>query len=265
MNFDYISGENMIRKTLWIAVVATLAAGLPAHAQVAKVNGVTIPQARAEALIRELSRQGRQDSPELRNVVRQELINRELMSQAAMKLGLEKQSDVKAQLDIMRQNVLVGAFLNEMAKKHPATEDAIKAAHERFKDSPAANEYKAHHILVGSETEAKDLIGKIRAGEEFAKVASASSKDPGSKSKGGDLGWAAPASYVRPFAEALAKLKKGEMTDSPVQSNFGWHIIRLEDVRPIAYETLKPQLQQLVVRENVQKAIEELRTAAKVE
>ena len=255
----------MIRKPLWIAMVAALAGSLPSHAQVAKVNGVTIPQARADALVRELSRQGREDSPQLRNVVRQELINRELMSQEATKIGLEKHSEVKAQLDIMRQNVLVGAFLNEMAKKHPATEEAIKAAHERFKESPAANEFKARHILVGSEAEAKELIGKIKGGEEFAKVATEKSKDPGSKTKGGDLGWAAPASYVRPFAEALAKLKKGDMTESPVQSNFGWHIIRLEDTRPIPYETLKPQLQQLVVRENVQKAIEALRTAAKVE
>lgn len=250
--------------TLLIAVIAALASPV-VLAQVAKVNGVSIPQARADALLRELKTQGREDTPELRNMIKQELISREVMTQEAVKLGINKNPEVSVQLDIARQNVLVGAFLNEMARRNPATDDAVRKAHERFKDSPAANEYKARHILVGSEKEAQDIIAQLKGGADFAKIAAEKSRDEGTKSQGGELQWAAPNTYVRPFAEALAKLKKGGMTEAPVQSNFGWHVIRLDDVRPLNFETIKPQLQQVVQRENVQKAVEELRAKAKVE
>lgn len=249
---------------LMIAVAAALAAPT-AIAQVAKVNGVTIPQARAEALLREVTAQGRQDTPELRKMIKERLIESEIMTQEALRLGLNKKPEVSAQLELTRQQVLVNAYVNEMARRNPATEDAMKKAHERFKDSPAANEYRSRHILVGSEAEANSLIKQIKDGADFAQLATEKSRDEGTKAKGGELDWAVPATYVRPFAEALARLKKGDMTEAPVQTNFGWHVIRLEDIRPVAYETLKPQLQQVVQRENVQKAVAELRAKAKVE
>lgn len=249
---------------LMIAVAAALAAPA-AIAQVAKVNGVTIPQARADALLREVTAQGRQDTPELRKMIKERLIESEIMTQEALRLGLNKKPEVSAQLELTRQQVLVNAYVNEMARRNPATEDAMKKAHERFKDSPAANEYRSRHILVGSEAEANSLIRQIKDGADFAQLATEKSRDEGTKTKGGQLDWAVPATYVRPFAEALAKLKKGDMTETPVQTNFGWHVIRLEDIRPVAYETLKPQLQQVVQRENVQKAVAELRAKAKVE
>lgn len=249
---------------LMIAVAAALAAPA-AIAQVAKVNGVTIPQARADALLREVTAQGRQDTPELRKMIKERLIESEIMTQEALRLGLNKKPEVSAQLELTRQQVLVNAYVNEMARRNPATEDAMKKAHERFKDSPAANEYRSRHILVGSEAEANSLIRQIKDGADFAQLATEKSRDEGTKTKGGQLDWAVPATYVRPFAEALARLKKGDMTETPVQTNFGWHVIRLEDIRPVAYETLKPQLQQVVQRENVQKAVAELRAKAKVE
>lgn len=250
--------------SLLLAVSAALAA--PATlAQVAKVNGVTIPQARADVLLREVKAQGRQDSPELREMVKQELISREVMTQEAVRTGLNKNPEISAQLDLARQNVLVGAYLNEVARRNPVSEDALKKAHERFKDSPAASEYRARHILVASEVEAKNIIAQIKGGADFSKIAAEKSRDEGSKAQGGELQWAAPSSYVRPFAEALTRLKKGQLTETPVQTNFGWHVIRLEDQRPLAFEALKPQLQQVVQRENLQKAISDLRAKAKVE
>ncbi|MCW5575446.1 MAG: peptidylprolyl isomerase [Burkholderiales bacterium] len=257
----------MQRTTVLSVMIAVAAAtAVPAAiAQVAKVNGATIPQARADALLREVTAQGRPDSPELRNMIKQELVNREVMAQEAVKLGLNKNPEVSGQLDLARQNVLVGALLNELSKRHPPSEDAMKKAHERFKDSPAANEYKARHILVKDENEAKEIITQLKGGANFAKLATDKSLDEGSKAQGGDLNWSPPARYVRPFGEALARLKKGETTEAPVQTNFGWHVIRLDDIRPLSYEAIKPQLQQLVQRENVQKAIDELRAKAKVE
>lgn len=236
-----------------------------AMAQVAKVNGVTIPQARADVLLREVTAQGRTDTPELRDAIKNRLIESEVIAQEAARLGLAKKPEVAAQLELARQQVLIGAYFTDVSRRNPVSEDALKKAHERFKDSPAANEYRARHILVASEAEAKEIIVQIKGGADFAKIAAEKSRDQGSKAQGGELPWAAPNTYVRPFAEALAGLKKGQMTDAPVQSNFGWHVIRLEDQRPLNFEAIKPQLQQVVQRENVQKTVADLRAKAKVE
>jgi peptidyl-prolyl cis-trans isomerase C len=250
--------------SLAFALIAALVTPA-ALAQVAKVNGVTIPQARADALLREVTAQGRPDSPELRNMIKQELISREIMAQEAVKLGMNKNPEVTTQIELARQQVLAGAFLSEMARRNPANEEAMKAAYERLKDSPAANEYKARHILVSSEAEAKALITQIKGGADFSKLAAEKSRDEGSKGQGGELAWSPATSYVPPFRDALIKLKKGDMTATPVQSQFGWHIIRLDDQRQLSFEALKPQLQQVVQRENVQKIIGDLRAKAKVE
>ena len=251
--------------TLLLAIAASLAAPA-ALAQVAKVNGTVIPQSRSDVMLKEVTaQQGRPDSPELRAAIKLELINREVMVQEAVKMGLNKNPEVSAQLDLARQSVLVGAFLNETARRHVPTEESLKKAYERFKDSPAANEFRARHILVATEADAKDIITRLKAGADFAKVAAEKSIDEGTKAQGGDLNWSPPASYVRPFAEALARLKKGEMTETPVQTNFGWHVIQLDDVRPLSFDAIKPQLQQVVQRENVQKVIDDLRVKAKVE
>jgi len=234
-------------------------------AQVAKVNGTTIPQARADILMQDAKAQGRPESAELRDTVKRRLIESEMIAQEAVKLGLQKNAEIAARLDLARQQVLVSAYINEMARRAPATEEAMRVAHERLKDHPAASEYKARHILVASEKEAQDIIAQLKGGADFAKLAQEKSRDEGSKFQGGELQWSVPSAYVRPFAEAMAKLKKGSMTDTPVQSNFGWHVIRLDDIRPIPFETLKPQLQQLVQRDNVQKMVEELRAKSKIE
>lgn len=249
-----------------LALAVTAAFAVPAAmAQVAKVNGVTIPQSRSDALVREAVAQGRPDNPELRNLVKQRLIESEVLAQEAVKLGLNKNPEISTQLELARQTVLIRAFVNDVAKRNPPTEEAMRKAYEQNKDQPAASEYKARHILVGTEAEAKSLITQINGGADFAKLAAEKSRDEGSKGQGGELSWSPVNSYVRPFAEAMVQLKKGAMTTAPVQSQFGWHIIRLDDKRALSYEALKPQLQQFVQQESVQKAIADLRAKAKVE
>ncbi len=256
-----------MRQSLTLSLILATATLTPlaAAAQVAKVNGVAIPQARADLMMREATAQGRPDSPELRDAVKQGLIEREAIAQEALKLGLNKEASVAAQLDMARQNVLVGAYVNEMMRRNVPNETSLKAAYEKLKNHPAASEYKAAHILLATEKDALDVIAQIKGGANFDKIAAEKSKDEGSKSQGGDLGWSAPGKFVPPFATAMVKLKKGELTEQPVQSNFGWHIIRLNDLRPISFDALKPQVQQLVQHENVQKMISDLRAKAKVE
>lgn len=256
-----------MRRTLTLSLIFATAALAPlaAFGQVAKVNGIAIPQARADLMLREATAQGRPDSPELRDALKHRLIESEIIAQEAIKLGLNKNAGVAAQLDMARQNVLVSAYVNEMARRNVPTEESLKAAYEKLKNHPAASEYKAAHILLPTEKEAQDVIAQIKGGANFDKIAAEKSKDEGSKSQGGDLGWSDPGKFVRPFAEAMVKLKKGELTELPVQSNFGWHVIRLNDIRPISYDVLKPQVQQLVQRETVQKIIADLRAKSKVE
>ncbi len=254
-----------IFSTVFLALALTAGFTPLAGAQVAKVNGITIPQSRADLMLKEVTAQGRPDSPEVRDMIKQELISREVMSQEAAKMGLTKNPLISTQLEVARQNVLVGAFLNETARRNQPTEEDLKNAYQRFKDSPGASEFKARHILVASEAEAKEIINQLKNGTDFAKLAAEKSRDDGNKAQGGDLGWSSPTRYVRPFAEALVRLKKGDITESPVQTNFGWHIIRLDDTRSQNFEAIKPQLQQIVQREKVQKIIEELRNKAKIE
>jgi peptidyl-prolyl cis-trans isomerase C len=173
-----------------------------------------------------------------------------------------------ARIDLARQEIVLGAYLNEYVKTNPVTEDAMKKEYERVKSQQAAKEYKAHHILVEKEDEAKGLIAQIKKGAKFEDLASKNSKDQGSKVKGGELDWSPAERYVKPFGEALSKLKKGQMTDLPVQSQFGWHIIRLDDERATkvpGYDEVKPQLQQMMHNQAIQKLVAELRAKAKIE
>ncbi|OGA23319.1 MAG: peptidylprolyl isomerase [Betaproteobacteria bacterium RIFCSPLOWO2_02_FULL_67_26] len=254
--------------------LAGLLLATAAHAQngVARVNGVTIPQQRMDLFIKDLSSQGRADSPELRNAVKQELIDRELLAQEAARRGLHKKPEVAAQIDLARQSVLVRAVLSDAARSAPVSEDAIKKEYERIKGQLGSREYKARHILVENEDEAKDIISQIKGGGSFEKLAADRSKDQGTKVRGGELDWSAPSGYVKPFGDALTRLKKGQMTETPVQTNFGWHVIRLDDERALKvppYDQVKPNLQQQMQQQqqklSYQKIISDLRAKAKIE
>lgn len=242
----------------------------PAYAQKSKafatVNGQAIPQSVYDAFIAEQKAQGAPDSKELSDAVREELIRRELLAQEAKKAGIDKQAEVRGQMELARQAVLIRAFLADYVRTHPVAEAQLKADYEQFKKSLGGSEYKARHILVEKEEDAKAIIAKLEKGEKFADLAK-QSLDPGSKDKGGELGWSAPNAYVKPFSDALTGLKKGEYTKAPIKTEYGYHVIQLDDSRPLtppAYAQLKPQLQQRATKMMVDKLIDDLRSKAKV-
>jgi peptidyl-prolyl cis-trans isomerase C len=258
----------LIRYTVLAAALSLTSA---AHAQsgaVAKVNGVAIPQSRADILVKEMSAQGRPDTPEMRDAIKQELINREIVAQEAVKKGLDKRAEVVTQIDLQRQAVLINAYLQDYLKANPVSDDDVKKEYERVKASAGGREYKVRHILVETEDEGKQIIAQLKKGASFEKLAGEKSKDQGSKDRGGDLDWATPARYVPAFGQAITKLKKGQVTDAPVQTQFGWHVIRVDDERPSkfpGFDEVKPQIEQQLRQQTVNKAFTDLRAKAKVE
>jgi len=257
----------MKRALLSLSVLALFSTAAVAADSYAKVNGKAIPANRAEVLIANQVAQGQAKTPELEKAVKEELVRREVLAQAAVAKGIDKKSEVQAQVDLARQGVLIGAYLNEFARGVKITDEDVKKEYETIKGALGDKEYKARHILVDKEDEAKDIIAKLKKGEKFEDLAKAS-KDPGSKDKGGELGWANKASYVPAFSEAMAKLAKGKYTEAPVQSNFGWHVIQLDDVRDLKapnFDDVKPQIVQRMRQVAVEKHILDLRAKAKVE
>ena len=252
-----------------LAILGTLAIN-PAFAEdksAAMVNGVSIPQARIDMRAKAATTQGQADSPELRKAIREDLINIEVVAQEAIKLGLNKDPDVIQQIELSKQQVLAGAFLQDYAKSHPIGEDQLKQEYDKLKTKMGDKEYNVRHILVETEAEAKDIIAQLGKKTKFEKLAE-KSKDAGSAQRGGELGWAVPGNYVPEFANAILNLKKGEYTKQPVKSQFGWHVIRLEDIRDMKaplFDNIKPQMLQRLQQQSIQKAISDLRAKAKVE
>lgn len=260
------------RLTLALAVALSLpgfalAQAGAAGAKIATVNGIAIPKNRVDAIVHAQEAQGQKDSPELRTAIRDRLVTMEVLAQEADRKGLAKGADTVAQIALARTNILVQAFRNDFLKRNPVSEDALKAEFEKIKTQMGDKEYKASHVLVEKETEAKEIIEKLKKGEKFDELAKAS-KDPGSKDHGGNLDWNLPGGFVKPFSDAMVKLEKGKYTETPVQSQFGWHVIQLEDVRPAKfpdYAEVKPKLQQRLQDAMFEKSVADLRAKAKVE
>jgi peptidyl-prolyl cis-trans isomerase C len=232
------------------------------------VNGVTIPQSRLDTMNRELTAQGQPDTPERQQAVKEELINREVLAQAAQRRGLDKDPDVAAQMDMARQAVLVRALFEQEMKKNPITDAQLQQQYDTFKASMGTNEYKVRHILVDKEDDAKAIIADLNKGGDFAKIAKEKSKDPGSKENGGDLDWGPAARYVKPFADAVTSLQKGQTTQTPVKTDFGYHVIKLDDIRPLQvppFNEMREQFKQRAQQQQVQKLVMDLRSKAKIE
>ena len=252
---------------LGILAILSINPAFAADKSAAMVNGASIPQSRIDMRIKTAAAQGQPDTPELRKAVREDLINLEVLSQTAKKLGLDKDGEVKAQIEIAKQSILAGAFVQDFAKKNPISDDLLKKEYKNLKTSVGSKEYKARHILVETEAEAKSIISKLGKKAKFEKLA-AKSKDVGSAERGGELDWAVPSNYVAPFSNAMTTLKKGEYTKEPVKSQFGWHIIKLDDIRDLKvppFEELKGQLQQRMQQQSVQKEVSALRAKSKIE
>jgi peptidyl-prolyl cis-trans isomerase C len=269
-------------RNLAVALVAgglALAAGAQEKAEKAKaapssaagkivVNGVTIPQARFDAMAKELEAQGHPDSPERTQAIKEELINREVLAQAAKKRGIDKDPDVQMQMDMARQAVLVRALFENEMKTHPVSDADLEKQYNEFKASMGTNEYKVRHILVDKEDDAKAIIAQLDKGGDFAAIAKEKSKDPGSKDNGGDLDWGPAGRYVKPFADAVQATPKGTYTKTPVKTDFGYHVIKVDDVRPLKVPTfaeLKDRFKSRAQQEQIQKMVADLRSKAKIE
>lgn len=232
-----------------------------------KVNGASVSQNLADAFIAEQTAKGAPDSPELRNAVREELIRRELLLQEAKKTGLDKKPDVAAQAEAARQAILIRSYVQDYVKKNPIQEAQLRAEYAKIKEQVGSTEYKARHILVKEEAEAKAIIENLKKGAKFEELAK-QSIDPGSKDNGGELDWAAASNYVKPFADAMTVLAKGKYTEAPVKSDFGYHVILLEDSRPTSFpefDEVKPRLMQQAQAQQITKMVDGLRAKAKVE
>jgi peptidyl-prolyl cis-trans isomerase C len=231
------------------------------------VNKTPIPQTRIDLRLKVAAQQGQPDSPELRKAIRDDLINLEVISQDAVKKGLDKQPDVVQQIELTRQTALANAYVLDFVKTHPISEEAIKQEYESQKSHFGNKEYKVDHILVDTEKEAQAIVAELKKkGSKFDKIAKKSSKDPGSKDKGGELGWTVPSSFVQPFGDAILKLKKGEIS-APVQTQYGWHVIKLNDIRDLkipSLEEAKGNLEKRLQQQAIQDAIKGLRANAEV-
>jgi peptidyl-prolyl cis-trans isomerase C len=264
----------MIKKTLTLAVMTALVAlaGVPAVAQdkaaapakaaaAAPAGKQLYSQATYDFLLKNALASGQKDSPELRNQIKEELNMRELLVREAKKKGLDKSPDVKIQMDIQAQTVLVNAAVADWVKANPVTDADLHKEYDAIKAQWGEKEYKVRHILVEKEDEAKDIIAELQKGASFESLASRS-KDPGSKDKGGDLDWNAAGNFVKPFSDAMVKLPKGKFTAQPVQTQFGWHVIEVDDIRDAKippFDDVKAQLQQKVQRQRIEGYMKELR------
>ena len=259
-----------MKKLLLAAALCTaFAAATPALAQnLAIVNGKAVPKARAEALAQQFAKSGKPITPEIEGQIKDEVIAREIFLQEAEKRGLNASNDFKTQVELARQTILIRELFADFQAKNPVTDADVKAEYDKFAAANGGKEYKARHILVEKLEEAKAIIAQLKKGGKFEDIAKKSSKDPGSGANGGDLDWANANSYVKEFSEAMVKLEKGKTTDEPVKSQFGYHIIRLDDVRQAQLppmEQLKPQIMQQLQQQKLGAFQQELRDKAKIE
>ena len=252
-----------------IAALTAALAPLSASAQnIATVNGKAVPKARADQLIEQVTKNGQPRSPELETQVKDEVVRREIFMQEAEKRGIPASADYKAQMELARQSILIRGLMEDFKKKNPATDAEAQKEYDQFKAANSGMEYRARHILVEKEDEAKALIKQLNGGAKFEDLASKNSKDTGSAANGGDLDFANPNNFVPEFSKAMTALKKGEMTQEPVKSQFGYHIIKLEDTREAtfpAFDDVKAQIKQRIEQQKIGEFQRELVGKAKTD
>jgi len=235
----------------------------------ATVNGTPISQRTVDMVARQGATAGQPDTPESRKNIIDNLTLQMVIAQEALKNGLDKTPEVADQIEAMKQSVLANAYVRDYIKKNPVTDDMLKAEYDRIKATITGSEYKARHILVEKEAEARDIIAKLKKDPaSFGKLAMEKSKDTGSKAQGGDLGWFDPSRMVPEFGAAVSKLEKGKLTQEPVKTQFGYHVILLEDSKPIEappLDAVKPQLSQQLQQQNMMKQLDALKAKAKIE
>ncbi|HAF01209.1 MAG TPA: peptidylprolyl isomerase [Methylophilaceae bacterium] len=259
-------------KSLFISTLTLtlLSLSLPTFAadSVATVNGKAIKQSWVDYIMKDAQARGQKPSDNMKAAIINELVGSELAYQEAQKMGIDKQPDFIVNEELARRKLLVNAYLADFMKKNPVSEADKKAAYEDYKKELGDKEFNARHILVKTEAEAKDIIAQLNKGTDFAKLAKEKSLDPGSKEKGGDLGWFSPAGMVKPFSDATTALKKGELTSTPVQTQFGWHVIKLIDTRATQvppYDKVEDGLERTLQQRKLEKMMLGLKDKAKIE
>lgn len=257
-----------LKNTVALAAVAVLLPLAASAQNVAIVNGKAVPKSRVTALMQQASRAGQPVPPEMEARVKDEVVLREIFAQEAERRGIGATAEFKSQMELARQSVLIRELFSDFQKKNTPSDADVRAEYDRIKAEQAGPEYRARHILVEKEEDAKRLIAEIKGGASFEDLAKKNSKDPGSAENGGDLDFARPETYVPEFGKAMAALKKGEMTQEPVKTQFGWHIIKLEDVRESqfpAFEEVKSQVAQRLAQRKLQEFQENLRKSARTD
>ncbi len=260
--------KTLAARTATTALVALLLPLAASAQNIAIVNGKPVPKARVDTLLSQAQRGGQQITPEMQQQARDQSVLREIFAQEAEKRGVAANPDFRAQMELARQSLLIRELFEDYRKKNPVSDDAAKVEYDKFKAQATGTEYRARHILVEKEDEAKGLIAQIKGGAKFDELAKKHSKDPGSGANGGDLDFAKPDSYVPEFGAAMAKLKKGEMTETPVKTQFGYHIIRLDDTREAsfpAFDDVKGQIKQRLEQVKMQDFQDQLRAKAKTD
>ncbi|MBD8531868.1 MULTISPECIES: peptidylprolyl isomerase [unclassified Massilia] len=249
----------MILKPTRLLLAMSFIVAAPVFAQnVATVNGKPIPAARVDQMVKQVVAQGRAaDSPQLREMIKKDLIGREVLIQEADKQNVGARADVKAAIDNARQSIIINAMLADYVKKNPIKDADIKAEYDKAKAGAPDKEYHARHILVEKEDDAKAIITKLKGGAKFDELAK-QSKDPGSAANGGDLGWTDPSRFVPEFSKAMTALKVGAITDTPVKTQYGFHVIKLEETRPVTIPPLD-QVKQQVAEQLQQRKLAEYR------
>lgn len=253
---------------LSLALSAALMPVAASAQNVAIVNGKGVPKARVDAMMKQITRQGQPVTPELEQQVRDEVVLREIFMQEAEKRGLTGSPEYKQQLELARQNILLRELFVDQQKRNPVTEADIKAEYDKFRAEAGGKEYRARHILVEDEATAKSLIAQLKGGAKFEDLAKKHSKDPGSAASGGDLDWASPGSYVPEFSEAMVKLNKGQVGETPAKSQFGFHVIRVDDVRDAelpSLDEIRPQIEQRLQQQKMAEFQEKLRGSARTD
>ncbi len=250
------------------AAVLISTAPWAAAQNVAIVNGKPVPTSRADALAAQVAASGQPVDDTVRAKIREEVILREIFMQEAQKRGLGGTEDFKAQMELARQTLMIRALFADFQKKNPVTDADVKAEYDKFVAANSGKEYRARHILVEKEEEAKAIIASLKGGAKFEDIAKKQSKDPGSGANGGDLDWAPAASYVPEFSEAMVKLEKGKVSEAPVKTQFGWHVIRVDDIRQAELpklEEVKPQIVQQLQGMKLNQFQQDLRSKAKIQ
>jgi peptidyl-prolyl cis-trans isomerase C len=260
----------MKKQLTWTAVAAavltTLSMGAAAQ-NVAIVNGKAVPLTRVDALAQQVARSGRPITPEVEAQIKEEVIAREIFMQEAQKRGLDATDEYKAQIELARQTILIRELFADFQKNNAVTDADVQAEYDKFVAANGGKEYRARHILLETKEQAEAVLAALKKGGKFEDIAKKQSKDPGSGANGGDLDWASPGNYVKEFSDAMVALKKGDVS-GVVQSQFGFHIIRLDDVREAQLpklEDVKPQIAQQLQQQRMAAFQQEMRAKAKVE